>query len=235
MPPSGFPVFRRSPRGRISRPLLSWTSAPLQGVHHVLRRRAPTGAPTLASRGRAGRSAALLSVSCSSAHAAARVHDGGRCHVPPVPVRGVSTPSTGRTSRSTLFGLPGLSHPGNAPELPSTGLSSSRRSGSRLRALPPLPLCGALRRRTRLRRIDPSENRLPKGCVAPARDPCPPDVPSLRLSLSLPCDRAFPDAPPSRFAFRETEVPLRAAPRSLPVQRAWLLSRRRSAGGDRPL
>lgn len=98
MPLSGFPVFRLSPRGRTlaNRPLLSWTSAPFRAFTHELPRRASCEALPARTGGVADFPAALLSVLCSSAHAAARVHDGAgvatsrRCPVP-----GVSTPSTG--------------------------------------------------------------------------------------------------------------------------------------------
>jgi hypothetical protein len=126
----------------------------------------------------------------------------------------------------------GLFHPGNAPELPPTGLCSSRRSETRLRALPPLPLCTMLGRRTRLRRFAPSENRFLERMRTPGRDPCPPDVSSLRLSLSLPWDRVLPG--PSSLALgcpRGRSPESKPAPQSLALQRTWLLSRRRSAGG----
>jgi len=128
MPLSGFPVFRLSPRRQVAnRLLLSWTSAPLQGVYRELPRRASCDVDPARTGDVADFPAALLGVPCSSAHAAARVHDGGRCHVPPVPRSRRFYAFNGQsTFRSTLFGLPGLFHPGNARELPSTGLSSSR-------------------------------------------------------------------------------------------------------------
>jgi hypothetical protein len=51
---------------------------------------------------------------------------------------------------------PGLFHPGNAPELSPSGLSSARRCGCVSTPGPPVPLIRALRRRPRLRRLHPS-------------------------------------------------------------------------------
>jgi hypothetical protein len=68
-----------------------------------------------------------MSVSCSPAPTAERVLSGGPCQLPPEPARGVSTPSASRPSDHSLS-LPSLFRPGNAPELPPSGPSSSRRS-----------------------------------------------------------------------------------------------------------
>jgi hypothetical protein len=57
--------------------------------------------------------AALLSVSCSTALAAAAALHGEACRTPPVPIPGVSTPSTGSGPLGpTPATSPGLFHPG---------------------------------------------------------------------------------------------------------------------------
>jgi hypothetical protein len=87
---------------------------------------------------------------------------------------------------------PGLSHPGNAPELPPSGPCSLRRSGLVSEPDPPVPLERRRSAARRLRRVDPSGEAaracrsLPARCALMAFSP-------LRLSLPLPWSR-LPDS-----------------------------------------
>jgi hypothetical protein len=239
MPLSGFPVFRLSPRGRLlaNRPLLSWTSAPFRAFTHVLPRRASCDADPARTGGVADFPAALLSVLCSSAHAAARVRDcAGFATSRRCPVPGVSTPSTG----SRPLGPPSLAS--RVYFTPVTLLSFRLRGFVPLGVRDPSPgpsFLAALRRA-------PTAHAASKVCslresvsraeANPARDPCPPDVPPLRLSLSLPWDRSLRG--PSSLALGLSSRPkprIEPAPRSLALQRTRLLDGARRRRGYRPL
>jgi hypothetical protein len=100
---------------------------------------------------------------------------------------------------------PGLSHPGNAPELPPSGLCSLRRSGPVSEPDPPVPLERRRSAARRLRRVDPSGEAartcrsLPARCALLAFSP-------LRLSLPLPWSR-LPDSSSHVLARPATNLP----------------------------
>jgi len=104
-------------------------------------------------------SATLLNVLMLFSACSQKVPRWQGCQVLPEPTRDVSTSSAGRAAMSHPFSLPVLFHPGNTLELSPSRLRAAQRSDLVSESRPPLPFRAILRRRSRLRRVDPSAQR----------------------------------------------------------------------------
>lgn len=166
---SDFPVFvLYAPDIRKDVRLLSWTFLPLQGLVRVSTSRIPRAASRAELAGKPPWAFALFS--------ACRREDPSRrsCKAPPEPARSVSTLSASRPVGHPLD-LPGLFHPGNAPELCLQGLAPSRDPVASPR--PILPCRWRRFRSPRLRRFAPSGNRVSRRiCFQTQRAPYPPGL-----------------------------------------------------------
>jgi hypothetical protein len=116
------------------------------------------------------------------------------CHAPPEPAPSVSTLSASRPVGHPLD-LPGLFHPGNAPELCLQGFAPSRDPVASPRLI--LPCRWRRCRSPRLRRFAPSGNRVSRSiCFQTQRAPYPP---GLLPSGVLPSPAAGPASWPLLF------------------------------------
>lgn len=100
---------------------------------------------------------------------------------------------------------PGLSHPGNAPELPPSGPCSPRRSGPVSEPDPPVPLGRRRNAALQLRRVAPSGEAARTSRSQPARSALMAFSP-LRLSLPLPWSR-LPDSSSHALAWLNSHPP----------------------------
>jgi hypothetical protein len=226
MPFSGFPVFRFSRTATLV--LNRRSSLRLPRLLRVLTRSLPAvpcetldSARTEPDHTRSP--ATLLNVACSSALVAERFLSGGVAKSHRSPLVAFLRLQRAVPQGATLSTQPGLFHPDNALELSPSGLLAVRRYGLISETKPPLPFGAALRRRVRLRRIDPSAKRPQLRCHA--KGPCPPGVlpfEALPSTALVPASRLLLSRA-SRTARPKTCKTL--APQSVNQRWTWFLSR----------
>lgn len=153
---------RRSSR-RLSRPFRALTHTFPAAIRRVEE-------PARTGTTHARITATLMSNRSSTAYEVEPVLFRGRgCQVPPESARSVQALSANRPLvRPTDPTVPDMFQPGHAHELPPSGRSADRRSGSVTGTLPSVPFGAALWRRVRLRRVDPS-GKPPRARLAPHR------------------------------------------------------------------
>jgi hypothetical protein len=167
--------------------------------------------------------ATLLNVACSSALVVERFLSGGVTKSHRSPLMAFLRLQRTVPQGATLSTQSGLFHPDNALELSPSGLLAVRRSSLVSETGPPVPFGATLRRRVRLRRIDPSAKR--PQLRFHAKGPCPPGVlpfEALPSTVLAPASRLLLSRASRTARPKPCKTP---APQSVNQRWTWFLSR----------